>query len=67
MRKINLIWRYRKEGRRKAEEARRERDASKESYDRFVQDTLNPMRKLQSQNHFAEILAESLARGYDRK
>jgi len=67
MMKINLIWKYRKEGRRKAEEARREKEVSKESYNRFVQDTLNPMRKLQSQNHFAEILAESLARGYDRK
>lgn len=65
--KINLIWKYRKEAREKLAEARREHAISKEKYDAYRSSVLRPMKTLESQNHFAEILAESLARGYDRK
>lgn len=64
--KIKLIWKERKEARKRLEEACREVNVSRSRYNTWRAETAASLSTLQDQNHFAEILAESLVRGYDR-
>lgn len=67
MRKFNLIWKSKREARERVADAQHEKEISEQKYDSFVHNILRPMKNLQEQNHFAEIIAESLAKGYEKQ
>lgn len=64
--KINLIWGEKKEARKRLKEAEREVSISRDRYNTWRAETAASLHVLQGQNHFAEILAESLVRGYEK-
>jgi hypothetical protein len=64
--KIKLIWGERKDARKRLKEAEHEVNISREKYNEWRADTAAPLHTLQEQNHFAEILAESLIKGYSK-
>ena len=64
--RINLIWKEKQEARKRLEEARKEVAVSRRKYNAWRAETVTALNSLQDQNHFAEILAESLVRGYDK-
>lgn len=65
--KIRLIWKEKKEIRNSLREAEKEVRVSQDNYNSWRAETAASLRMLQDRNHFAEILAESLVRGYDKQ
>lgn len=65
--RINTPWDQRKHARAAKENAGHEVEVSQQRYDETNDKTLKYLNTLRKQNHFAELLAESLAEGYNRK
>lgn len=64
---IKTIWHNRKESREGKSDAQREVDLSRRKYEEATNRTLSSLHTLREQNHFAELLAESLIKGYEKK
>lgn len=64
---IKTLWHNRKESRQARADAEHEAEISKLRFEEVKNSTLGSLRTLREQNHFAELLAESLVRGYERK
>jgi hypothetical protein len=65
--RINILWNRRNKSRENVNRAEREVRLSRQRYDDAVHNTLKPLHALREENHFAELLAGSLAEGYNRK
>jgi hypothetical protein len=64
--KIKLIWGEKREARRRLQEAEQEVKISRERYNDYRSGTAADLHNLQDQNHFAQLLAESLIKGYSK-
>lgn len=65
--KISTPWHQRKLARENRESAEREVAVSRARYNDMVSKTLRSLHTLQTQNHFAQSLAEQIAKGYGKK
>lgn len=65
--KISTPWHQRKLARENRESAEREVAVSRSRYNDALNKTLQALHTLQTQNHFAQTLAQQLAKGYDKK
>lgn len=64
--KIRWVWKQRQENREHIESAAREVEESRRRYDAATR-KIAVLESLHGQNHFAEILVESLVKGYEKK
>lgn len=65
--RIRTPWDERRHAREGKENAEHEVEISQKRFDDAKNKTLSSLRSLREQNHFAELLAESLAEGYNKK